>query len=94
VLFAWRGESSENAAPGCLAAAAIEVFAPTRDGDLYERVTARHEQRHFPLEAVTSLLDAAGLECVAVHGVLADGSLVERPDDERHAKTLFIAKKK
>jgi SAM-dependent methyltransferase len=93
VLFAWRGESSENAAPGCLAAAAIEVFAPAGD-DLYERVTARHEQRHFPVEAVTGLLDAAGLDCVAVHGVLADGSLVERPDDERHAKTLFIAKKK
>jgi SAM-dependent methyltransferase len=94
VLFAWRGESSENAAPGCLAAAAIEVFAPAGDGDLYERVTARHEQRHFPVETVAGLLDAAGLECVAVHGVLADGSLVERPDDERHPKTLFIAKQR
>jgi hypothetical protein len=39
-------------------------------------------------------VDAVGLECVAVHGVLADGSLVERPDDERHLKTLFIAKQR
>ena len=93
VLFAWRGESSEDAAPGCLAAASIEVFAPAGDDGLYERVTARHEQRHFPVEAVTGLLHAAGLDCVAVHGVLADGSLVDTPDDERHLKTLFIAKK-
>jgi len=91
VLFAWRGESTEDAAPGCLAAAEIEVFAPAGDG-LYERVTTRHEQRHFPVVGVVELLGDAGLDCVAVHGVLDDGSLVEGPNDERHLKSLFIAR--
>jgi len=97
LLFAWRGESVADAAPGCLAAAEIEVFHPAGGatpvaGVLYERVTTRHEQRHFPIAEVVALLGEAGLECVAVHGVLDDGELVERADDARHLKSLFIAR--
>jgi SAM-dependent methyltransferase len=97
LLFAWRGECAPDAAPGCLAAAEIDVFSPANgaapgDGDLYERVTTRHEQRHFPLADVAGLLHEAGLECVASHGVLDDGELVERADEERHLKSLFIAR--
>ena len=40
-------------------------------------MTTRHAQRHFPRERVVELLAGAGLECVAVHGVLDDCSLVE-----------------
>lgn len=97
LLFAWRGESAPDAEAGCLAAAEIEVFSPANgappgDTALYERVTTRHEQRHFPLADVTRLLGEAGLECLAVHGVLDDGELVESADDERHLKSLFIAR--
>ncbi|MEA2364514.1 MAG: hypothetical protein QOI32_26 [Thermoleophilaceae bacterium] len=90
VVFAWRGGSAPDAEPRCIAAAEIEVFAPAGD-PLYERVTTRHEQRHFPIADVAELIAAAGLRCAAVHGVLDDGSLVERADEERDLKSLFIA---
>jgi SAM-dependent methyltransferase len=92
VVFAWRGRSSPDAEPGCLAAADIDVFAPAGD-PLYERVSSRHEQRHFPRGDVAELLETAGLECVAVHGVLDDGALVAHADEERHLKSLFIARR-
>jgi SAM-dependent methyltransferase len=90
-LFAWRGETADDAPPGCLAAAVIEIFA-VRDDGLYERVTTRHEQRHFPRGEVMELLDAARLECVAVHGALDSGELVEQGDEDAHLKVLYIAK--
>jgi SAM-dependent methyltransferase len=91
VVFAWRGQCPPDAEPGCLAAAEIDVFAPATDS-LYERVTSRHEQRHFPCEEVVELITAADLECVAIHGVLADGTLVPAADELRHLKSLFIAR--
>jgi SAM-dependent methyltransferase len=91
LVFAWRGRCSPDAAPGCHAAAEIDVFVPAGDS-LFERVTSRHEQRHFPAGEVVELLAAAGLECVAVLGVLDDGGLVARADEDRHLKSLFIAR--
>ncbi len=91
VLFAWRGQCSPDAEAGCLAAAEIDVFAPAA-GALYERVTSRHEQRHFTRDEVIELLEAAGLECVAVHGVLDDGALAGQADERRLLKSLFIAR--
>ena len=92
IVFAWRGSSTPDAAPGCAAEATIDVFAPNRDG-LYSRVTTRHAQRHFPRERVVELLAAAGLECVAVHGVLDDCSLVEPADETEHLKLLYTARR-
>jgi SAM-dependent methyltransferase len=89
-LFAWRGESGSDAGPGCLAAATVEVFAPREEG-LYERVSSRHLQRHHPCQRVTALLEAAGLRCLAVHGVRDDGSLAPELDEERHLKVLYAA---
>ena len=89
-VFAWRGESSPDAEPGCSATARIEVFAPAEDG-LYERVTTV-QQRHFARAEVREALDAAGLRCVAVHGALDDGRLVEPAEDEAHLKVLYIAR--
>jgi SAM-dependent methyltransferase len=91
VLFAWRGESTPDLPPGGLAAAAIEVFAAAGDG-LYERVLTRHEQRHFPRHEVVELLGRAALSCVAVHGVLDDGRLVEPADEDSQLKVLYIAR--
>jgi SAM-dependent methyltransferase len=89
-LFAWRGESAGDAPPGCLAAAAIEVFAAREEG-LYERVTSRHVQRHHRPERVTALLEDAGLRCLGVHGVRDDGSLEPELDEGRHLKALYAA---
>lgn len=92
IVFAWRGSSTPDATPGCAVEATIEVFAPERDG-LYSRVTTRHAQRHFPLERVVELLAGAGLECLAVHGVLEDCSLVEPAVETEHLKLLYTARR-
>jgi SAM-dependent methyltransferase len=89
-VFAWRGSSSPDAPPGCEAEALVDVFAPS-DGELYSRVTTTHRQRHFPRSRVLASLDAAGLECIAVHGVLPDCSLVEPADEAVHPKVVYIS---
>jgi SAM-dependent methyltransferase len=89
-LFAWWGESSPDARPGCHASARLEIFAPT--GDLYRRVEVRHRQRHFPRDRVGSLLDEAGLACAGVHGVAGDGSLTPDADELEHLKVLYAAR--
>jgi hypothetical protein len=91
-VFAWRGESAGDAGPGCRASATIEVFAPREEG-LYERVSSRHVQRHHPAGRVTALMEAAGLRCVAIHGVRDDGSLERRPDETRQLKVLYAARR-
>jgi SAM-dependent methyltransferase len=89
-VFAWRGESAGDAGPGCRATATIEVFAPREEG-LYERFASRHAQRHHPSGRVTALMDAAGLRCLAIHGVRDDGSLERELDEARHLKVLYAA---
>jgi SAM-dependent methyltransferase len=90
IVFAWRGESSPDAPPGCLAVARIDVFAP-RQG-LYERHAVSFEQRHFPAHRVTALMAAAGLECLGVHGLLDDGSPVPEADESAQLKVLYAAR--
>jgi SAM-dependent methyltransferase len=90
-VFAWRGESTADAPPGCRAAARIEIFAPGDHG-LYQRVATRHVQRHFPPGRVTALLAGAGLDCLGVFGVRDDGSLEPELDEARHLKVLYAAR--
>jgi SAM-dependent methyltransferase len=91
-VFAWRGESSEDAQPGCAAGAWIEVFVPAADGS-YQRVRSHHAQRHFARDRVRALLREAGLELVVVSGVLGDGTLVADADELRHLKVLYTARR-
>ena len=92
VLFAWRGTASPDADPGCRADALLDVVAPIAPG-VWSRVTTGHRQRHFTREVVLDVLAAAGLDCVAVHGVLADCSLVAPADESRHLKVLYTARR-
>jgi SAM-dependent methyltransferase len=92
-IFAWRGSSTRDAEPGSAAEARIDVFAPA-GGGLYSRITTRHAQRHFPRERVEALLAAAGLECISVHGVLEDCSLVEPADEAQQPKVLYTARRR
>jgi len=91
-VFAWRGESSGDAEPGCEARAWIDVFVPAPDGS-YDRVRSRHVQRHFPRERVVALLADAELEPVAISGVLYDGTPVADADELRHLKILYTARR-
>jgi SAM-dependent methyltransferase len=90
-VFVWRGEAAADAAPGCTAAATIDVFSP-RDAELYERIRTRHVQRHYPRERVIRLLADAGLECLAVRGARDDGSLEAELDEARHPKAVYAAR--
>ena len=91
VIFAWRGASRSDAEAGCRADAAIEIFAP-RERGLYERITSVHAQRHFPRERVVATLGEAGLHCIGVHGVSADGALVPDADESLLLKVLYVAR--
>jgi SAM-dependent methyltransferase len=90
VLFAWRGGSSADAAPGCRATARIDVFA-AHEG-LWERQAVAFEQLHFPPGDVTALMAAAGLECLTACGVLADGSPAPKVDETAQLKVLYVAR--
>jgi SAM-dependent methyltransferase len=87
-VFAWAGESSGDAASGCRADALIHIFSP-RGGERWARIAVRHAQRHFPPERVTALIAAAGLRCLAVHGVEDDAALTPELDETRHLKALY-----
>jgi SAM-dependent methyltransferase len=90
-IFLWRGQSSADARPGCRAIARIDVLAPVGD-DLYRRSSVAFEQRHFPTHRVTALMARAGLECLGVHGVLADGSHVPEADETTQLKVMYAAR--
>jgi SAM-dependent methyltransferase len=92
IVFAWHGEASRDAPPGTRADAVVDIFAPSGDG-VYERIRVRHAQRHFPPGRVAALLERAGLECIGVHGVQADGRLDPDLDEERHLKVLFATRR-
>jgi SAM-dependent methyltransferase len=91
-VFAWRGESPEQAAPGCAAVAWIDVFVPAGEG-LYRRVRSEHRQRHFGCEQVTAAMHEAGLELLGVNGVADDGALAAHADEIRHLKVLYTARR-
>jgi len=91
LVFAWRGRCSRHAPPGCEAVADLDVFEPAEAG-LWSRARVTHRQRHFERERVEELLEAAGLECVSVCGVLPDCSLVEPADEGVHPKVVYTAR--
>jgi SAM-dependent methyltransferase len=91
LTFAMRGESSQDAPPGCRAGVCVDVFAEREDG-LYDRLSTRLEQRHFAPHRVMAALAGAGLDCLGAHGVLADGSPVPEVDETRHLKALYVAR--
>jgi SAM-dependent methyltransferase len=91
-FFAWQGEAASDVAPGSRADAVIDIFAPRAEG-LYQRIRVRHAQRHFPAGRVTALLAGAGLDCLGVYGVQEDGRLDPEPDEGRHLKVLYAARR-
>jgi SAM-dependent methyltransferase len=91
-FFCWRGEASPEAGPGTLASAWIEVFAADEHG-LWRRSRTRHLQRHHPRAEVEAALAAAGLELLAACGQATGARIVSDPDEERHSKTVYVARR-
>jgi SAM-dependent methyltransferase len=92
-VFVWRGETPPDATANCRAAATIDAFSPARAEPVFDRISTRHEQRHFPPELVVRLLGHAGFDCRRIYGVRADGSLDEPLDEDVHPKALYVTRR-
>jgi SAM-dependent methyltransferase len=57
------------------------------------RAESRHVQRHWGAGELERALDDARLEPLALYGGAADGSPERPPDEERHVKTLVVARR-
>lgn len=91
-VFCWRGEPSADAQPGGRFAAAIDVFTHAHDG-CWMRATSRHEQRHHPRAEIEAALVRVGLEAVAVRGQAVGARLEHGPEEERHQKLVYLARR-
>lgn len=87
--FRWRGEASEDHEPGGMAAATIELLVPGAQ----PLAIGRHVQRHHPVATVRAACADAGLELLGVRGARPDGGLDPEPDELRHQKIAFLARR-
>jgi SAM-dependent methyltransferase len=91
-FFCIRGEAPQELEPGSLASVWIDAFTERPDG-LWERSRTRHLQRHHPRGDVEWALDEAGLELVAVRGQSPGAHMHVVPDEDRHTKIVYMARK-
>jgi SAM-dependent methyltransferase len=91
-LIRWRGRATTSFAPGDVCSATIEVLPHAVLGT-GEPITSQHVQRHHPRELVETSCSRAGLDCVAVLGQLPGARLSNDVDEERHTKTIYIARR-
>jgi SAM-dependent methyltransferase len=91
-FFCIRGEAPREFEPGSLASVWIEAFTERPDG-LWERSRTRHLQRHHPRGDVEWALGEAGLELVAVRGQSVGAHMHVVPDEDRHTKIVYMARK-
>jgi SAM-dependent methyltransferase len=88
VVFHWHGETSADVAPGSLCRAQVDIATASSNA------TARHVQRHWQPDLLRAALERAGLECVAVHGQSTGVVMHERPDESRHTKIVYVARRR
>ena len=91
-FFCIRGEAPREFEPGELASVWIEAFTERPDG-LWERSRTRHLQRHHPRADVEWALAEAGLKLVAVRGQSVGAHMHVVPDEDRHTKIVYMARK-
>ena len=86
----WQGQVSPGAPAGS------EMRARLRALDSGGRLVAEalHRERHFRQEEILAALDAAELECLEIFGHGYDAVLEQPLDEQRHSKSVYIAKAK
>jgi SAM-dependent methyltransferase len=89
-FFALRGEAAPTLPSGSLAPLTIEAFRREPDGS-WLRLTSHHDQRHHAHDVVRRALNAAGLDCTAVHGLTPDGVVHAEVDELQHTKRVYVA---
>jgi hypothetical protein len=86
-----RGEL-QPLSDGALFRTTLEAWrGPAGSGTLL--ASSRHVQRHHGVRALRSALAEARLECVAIYGSEADGTPTRPPDEQRHVKTVVVARR-
>lgn len=88
----WRGGSDSTFAAGGEARASMTVTDMTAPAGR-PLLTVEHRQRHHPQEVVREAIQAAGLECVAIHGQHDDGRRDPRLDEAKHTKAIWVARR-
>jgi SAM-dependent methyltransferase len=91
-VFCWRGVPNGEPQPGESFSAVIDVFVEEPD-ERWSRSRTTHWQRHHPRAEVERALALAGLDLVAARGQLPGARLEPEPDEERHQKLLYLARK-
>ena len=91
-VFSWLGAGRPDAEPGAVSSAVIEVFS-SEDGERRLQARSRHVQRHHPPELVKASLREAGFELVALRGQVTGARLEAAPDETRHVKLVYFARK-
>ncbi len=89
-FYVWRGLGPSDFPPEGLASARIEVFARTGHHE-WTRSSSQHVQRHHSIATVETALEQAGLRCTQVLGQTRGVCLHAHPDEQLHAKLLFVA---
>ena len=88
----WKGRSTPDAPPGCIAEASFEVLPPAGEGDEPQIPPQMHRQRHFPEAEVLAALESTGLECLEVFGHGEDAVLRQPLQDEVHSKAVYLVR--
>jgi SAM-dependent methyltransferase len=58
-----------------------------------DRHVAIHVQRHWPIQLIRQRLERAGLRCVEVRGMTKGAVMHAEPDEARHRKVVFVARR-
>jgi SAM-dependent methyltransferase len=88
-LVVWRGEGASLADPGGSVEVRMELLTAGPDA-LWSRSTVCWRHRHYPLELLRELVEAAGLRVLALHGQSPGVVLHDHADERRHPKALFV----
>jgi SAM-dependent methyltransferase len=91
-FMCWRGQGTEDAAPGAVSRAVIETFVHTPQGS-WDRSCSVHVQRHHPREEILGALEEAGLDLVHLAGQSPGAELHDHVDELDHHKALYIARR-
>jgi len=87
----WRGQGSDDVAPGTISEASFEVEETGESGGPPTRLE-NHRQRHFPEAEVLAALERVGLECLDVFGHGFDAVLKQPLRELVHSKAVYMAR--
>jgi SAM-dependent methyltransferase len=91
-VLVWDGAGDGTARPGARASATLTAYVAS-EGGFWDRLVTVHEQQHHSRSAIATALERAGLRPVAAYGAGLDGSLEPEPDEDRHSKAVYVARR-